>query len=353
MSATSIVVLVLWIEGTAIGLALTSILGYALFTRYAVRRRDARLSRARGIIAAHLEDLDIPPAQLAELRRLPRRELIRLYFDVAPSVGEAERRWLQRLAGTLGLLVTARDRTQSSRWWMRLSGSRLLSLVGADPEVMYRLLDDPDSIVRAQAASFVALYPNPAGIEGLVAMLGDADAICRFASMDALMRLGARATPIVVARLAEPVGATTISLLEVACATASHEHMPAALAHIADPRPDARFLVARLLRGIGGPAAADQLTALLRDGSESVREAAAEALGFLNHWPAAPAVAALLNDSVSSVRLSAAGALDRLGPPGELLLRRAKSRGTETASAAARRILDDASRAPTTLASKS
>jgi HEAT repeat protein len=117
------------------------------------------------------------------------------------------------------------------------------------------------------------------------------------------------------------------------------------MSHSGDPRPGVRLLAARLLRGIGGPAAAERLIRLAGDDDSAVRVAASEALGYLNHWLAAPTIAKLLDDPESRVRLAAALALDRLGPAGELLLRRARAKGSERASAAASRILDDPSRA--------
>jgi hypothetical protein len=344
VSATDIVLLVLRVEGIAIAVAVLSVIGYAVFSRYATRRRNARLTLARGIIAAHLERPELPASDLAVLAKLRRSEMIRLYFEITPSMGDAERTWLRELAGELGLLALARERIRAREWWRRLSGARLLTLVGAEPGLMHRSLRDRDPRVRAQAAAYAAAYPTPDGIGGLVEMLGDGAAICRFAAKDALMRLGRRATSMVVARLAERDDPRAIALLEIAGATASHDHLPAAMAHRDDPRPAARLLVARLLRGIGGPVAAEALVTMLADADESVREAAAEALGYLNHWPASAAIARLLDDPASSVRLASAGSLGQLGPPGELLLRRARLRGSPHAAIAAGRILEDVAR---------
>ena len=96
---------------------------------------------------------------------------------------------------------------------------------------------------------------------------------------------------------------------------------------------------------MGGEFATTQLTEMLHDVDDAVREAVLEALGFLNLWSSAPVVAARLEDTSSRVRLAAALALDRFGAPGELFLRRAVSRGSEVAIVAAQRILDDPSRA--------
>ncbi len=344
MNATAIVLAVIRVEAAVLVIVVATIVGYALVTRYSSRRRQVRLGRARAIVAAHLEQRELPADDLALLARLPRRDLIRLYFDISPSVGETERAWLRSLAEKLGLIVVARARTAATQWWKRLSGARLLTLIDAEPAIMQRLLADRAAQVRAQAAVFVATHPSADGIAGLIDMLADPAAICRFAAKDSLMRLGTHATATIVTHLAEPRGSRTIALLEVAAAAASHDYLPAATAQRMNPVPLARLLVARLLRGIGGPAASGHLVTLLNDVDASVREGAAEALGYLTHWPAAAAIARLLDDPDSSVRLAAAGALAQVGPPGVLFLRRAERHGSEYAAIAAARILDDTAR---------
>ena len=344
MNAVELVVRVLWVELAALASALACIFGYAVLSRRADERRRARMSPARALIARHLEDHALSEREMTELRALSASEGIRLFFDVAPSVGRVEREWLRQVAVDLGLVQVALGRIASQRWWRRLSGARFLSLIGAEPVVMERLSADPDPAVRAASATFLAHYPTPSGVDALVDMLGDPSAVSRFAARDALMRLGATATPVIVSRLAQVDERRAISLLEVACAAPSHEYITAAEARFDDERPTVRRLVARLLRGMGGAFASKRLVVMLRDDADSVREAAVEALGFLNHWPASPSVAALLDDPSSRVRLAAALALGRFGPPGELFLRRAITRGSDVAVTAARRILEDPSR---------
>lgn len=346
MTATELVLLILEIEGTALVAALATIFGYATWSRRHDRLRARRLATGRGVIASHLESKGIPPDKMALLHAMPRGDQVRLFFEIAPSIGEGERAWLNGVAGQLGLLDAAESWTRAAQWWRRLSGARLLTLLDADPAVMHPLFTDGNPQVRAQIAQYVAQHPTPDGIDALIRMLADANALCRFAAKDALMRLGGAASPTLIARLRSPADPQTVPMLEVACATATHAYMPAAVAHVDDARPEVRVLVARVLRGIGGPAAADYLVRLAKDPAPPVRVVAVEALGYLNHWVASPAIAGLLDDPVSRVRLAAALALDQLGPAGELLLRRARNKGSEVAAAAASRILDDPSRQP-------
>jgi HEAT repeat protein len=344
MTSTEVVRVILYVEAVALALALVILFGYAVWSRAAHARSQRRRSAARAIIATHLETKRLPASRMADLSTIPTSDLHRLFFEVAPSVGEVERAWLRQIAAQLGVLPVALTDLESGAWHTRLLAARLLTLLDAEPAIMHPLLRDQDENVRAQAATYVAQHPTDEGILALIRMLGNESQLCRFAAKDALMRLGSAAMPVIVSRLRNPADPETTALLEVACATASHDYMPAAVVHHGHESPEVRLLVARLLRGIGGPAAGDQLMRLATDPSPKVREVALEALGYLNHWVASGPVAKLLDDPVSRVRLSAALALDRLGPTGELLLRRARSKGSEQAAAAASRILDDPSR---------
>jgi HEAT repeat protein len=344
VSATEFVVLILWIEGGVVLVVLVCILGYGVYSRRRNRAREARLGPARALLARHLEDRTLSPADVAALRSLSAPDVIRLFFVVAPSVGLVEREWLREVAVTLGLVDNARARTEAEEWWNRLSGARFLSLVGAEPILMERLARDANDAVRAASAMFLAQYPTPTAVETLILMLDDESAVARFAAKDALMRLGAKATSAITKGLANADDRHVLVLLQIACAAPSHEYIYSAVRRRADANVVVRRLVARLFRGMGGEFATTQLMEMLRDADDAVREAAVEALGFLNHWSSAPSVAARLEDASSRVRLAAALALDRFGAPGELFLRRAVSRGSEVAIVAAQRILDDPSR---------
>ena len=345
MNATTLVVDILWIEGVLLFVILAVILGYAFASRRKARLREARMAPARATLARHLEDRVLNDAEMANLRRLSTPDVIRLFFAVAPSVGMAEREWLRQVAVSLGLIAKARARVATGEWWNRLSGARFLALVGSEPDVMERLSRDEHPDVRAASATFLAQYPTPTAIETLIGLLDDGSAIPRFAAKDALMRLGAIASPTIAARIADVNDPHARVLLEIACAAPSHEYLAAATVRLRDDSAEIRSLVARLFRGMGGAFASGQLTGMLGDVDELVRESAVEALGFLNHWPSAATVAGRLNDPSSRVRLAAALALDRFGAPGELFLRRALTRGSDVAVIAARRILDDPARA--------
>ena len=348
MTATEVVRLVLLIEGIALAAVLLTIFGYGAWSRSAAASRAARLSAARAIIAAHFESRHIPDHEMAVLRGLPFEDQRRLLFEVATSLGQSERAWLREIARDLGVLDATIARTRSDEWWTRLWAVRLLTLLDADPAIMHPLLRDENPMVRATAATYVAQHPTGEGLQVLIAMLADPAMRCRIFAKDALMRLGSAATPTLLERLANPQDAQTLAMLEVACAIATPEYFETAVAHSADPRPTVRLLAARLLRGISGPDAAEHLARLLADADPKVRAAAAEGIAYLNHWTAATSVARLLDDSDARVRIAGAASLAQLGPAGELLLRRIRSKGSERAATAAARMLSDPSRAEAT-----
>jgi hypothetical protein len=346
MTASRLVVLVLEVEAALLVITVAAILARALWSRRDERVREEHLLPARRLITRNLDGEQSLGDDIAILRELSRAEQVRLYFDVAGNVGVGERAWLRSLARVIGLQDYAVRLTESHDWWKRLSGARLLTLLDAEPEMILPLLRDERSAVRVQVTQYIAQHPTPEGIDALMRLLSSNDPAARFAAKDALMRLGAEAAPTIISRLRNPQDPQMLPMMEIAAVTATHAYMDAAAANLDNPDPRVRRLVAKLLRNVGGPVAADYHVRILRDPAERLREVVVEAIGFLNHWTASPAVAKLLDDPASRVRLAAARALDCLGPTGELLLRRAKLKGSENASAAARRILDDPSRSP-------
>jgi HEAT repeat protein len=344
MTATEVVRLVLIIEVIALAGILLAIFGFGAWSQAAEASRGRRLSAARAIIAGRFDSRQIPPGDMAFLRGLPFGDQRRLLFEIATSVGQSEREWLRAIARELGVLDSTIAKTRADQWWTRLWAARFLTLLDADPRVMHPLFHDENPMVRASAATYVAQHPTDEGIDALIAMLADPAMRCRLFAKDALMRLGSAATPTLLTRLANPDDTQTVSMLEVAAAIATPEYLSTAVLHTADPRPAVRLLAARLLRGVSGPEAADHLTRLLADTDATVRIAAAEGIAFLNHWTASPAVLRLLDDDDSRVRIAGAASLAQLGPAGELLLRRSRSKGSERAALAASRVLDDPSR---------
>ena len=158
------------------------------------------------------------------------------------------------------------------------------------------------------------------------------------------MRLGTIAQNPIAASLAEGNPKSTAALLDVAAAVSSGVFLPAALAHSTNESADIRMRAARVLAAIGAGAALDRLVEMLSDTAAAVRAVAATAIGTLGHWPAAAALARLVGDAEWDVRMAASVALQRLGAPGELLLRRARDRNDGPGAEVARQILDVAER---------
>jgi hypothetical protein len=312
---------------------------HALGLRAAQAANLRLLERGRSVIYAGLQRYAFSPEDRAELIALPRDILIRLLTELAPSLVPAERDWMGRLADESGLTTEAERRCRSWRWARRLNGARLLTLFGRGDATMLRLTRDENSLVRSQAAEFVGLRPSPEGIDAVVSLLDDPDPLCRFVARDTLTRLGRVAHPTLLEHLSAPAPDALDALLAVAAAVPTHEFAPVAMRHLHDERPIIRVRSAEVLRSVGGADAAAALVAALRDPDAGVRAAALDGLATLGYWPAAPTIASLMNDPAWAVRLAAGIALQRLGAPGELLLRHTAA-GATPGAAVARRVLD-------------
>lgn len=307
------------------------------------RRRAAIRTTVHRMVARRLTNEPMAAEDVAILRATPRSDVVRALTDFAATIGGGDRAALVDVATLVGLPERAASEIHSALWRRRLRAARLLTLLGGDAQQIQALMGDDHPLVRAQGASAAAAWPFPDAARLLVTMLADVYEECRFAARDALTRLGQQAidalwTAVSVDSLRDRDDAT--ALLELAAAMPAPHMVDAALRYTEHPRDETRVAAAKLLTALGGESCAARLTALLDDPSPLVRATAARGLGSLAVWRSAPALGARLDDDVHSVRVAAAAALQRLGPPGTLVLRRASSRGSERASAVARHSLE-------------
>jgi HEAT repeat protein len=341
-SATDIVVVTLLVESGVLVLALAAILVHIGWRAFDDPRRQDRVQVARRAMAGALAGGTQPAADtLRALRPLRRGERLELLAGYAAVAGGDGPQALASLAEQSGITHQAIARARSRRWTARLAGARALTTIGAGAEVMPALLDDPHPAVRAQAAEWAGTQGDDAVIARLVAHLSDRAPAARFSIQDAVVRLGARATP-AVARQLDVVdeGPLAISLLEVAEAVGDPVACRAAsrFVHAADPR--ARELACLAAARLGDSDTMDDLQEALADPDEGVRAAAARSLGAAGHWPAAGKLRRALRDPGWEVRRAAALALHALGAPGELMLRQALNDEDRFARDMARLVLE-------------
>lgn len=311
------------------------------------RARHKRVLAARDAITSGLLEGELTPAQWALVRALGRRQRVEVFTAIAPNLRGRERAWLSGLAERLGLVAHGERLCRSRLWWRRLAGARLLTLAGAAGDTVLGLAHDPHPLVRGQVAEWCGRTPTPAAIRTLVEMLGDPDRASRFAVQDALVRVGEPAVePLrdrlseLDARLGDPLEARSGLAVARGLGDGRLSDPALALSHHGDPM--VRRGAYRALGMTGGAEAAARLEAALEDRFAPARAAAAEALGVMGHWPAARRLAGSLGDPSWDVRSAAGQALIRLGPPGELLLRRASRSDDRFVADMAHHVLDTA-----------
>jgi HEAT repeat protein len=298
------------------------------------RRRAlaAGIAQARAGLVRAAESGSLPVEGRDALLRLPSRAQLELFAAIVPNLAGEPRRVLTHAARDVGLLDSAERLCRSPRWQRRLRGVRLLTLFGAgEIDAKLALMADHRELVRAQAAVWAADETSPVVAGRLVAMLSDASQLVRFTAMDVLVRIGRPA----IASLAEAIGgasgATVHAALDVGAHIGDAALLDVALTRADDHDPLVRAGVARLVGGLGGPAATRALERLLADRDERVRAMAASGIGRLGYWPAGPALVGRLADASWEVRRRSALALRALDAPGRLLLTRA-SRDTRPAA---------------------
>ncbi|MHB1988312.1 MAG: HEAT repeat domain-containing protein [Acidimicrobiales bacterium] len=248
--------------------------------------------------------------------------------------------WIEQAAREMGLFDQAARWCRSYRWWHRLRGVRLFSLLGAGDALVPARLGDTHPMVRAAAARWVVRYPSPALVEGLIATLADPDTRCRLAAEDVLIRLGATAAGPLAAYLSRTGAPQRELALKVAVGLADARFLEPGLSAAEDLDPAVRTGAATLLAAVGGSRPEQALIRLLGDPSEQVRVAAAHGLGMLGSWTVAPDLARQLRDPAWDVRREAALSLRRLGATGRLYLRRALADPDPYAADMAHQVLD-------------
>lgn len=314
---------------------------HGLWKSWRARLAGPAVERARARLLQDLADGRIGPDTEAAVRSLSLNRQMLLLAGVGRQISGRQRSLLAELARTTGLYQRAEADCASTRWFRRLRGADVLTLLGGGEGAMTPLLRDPSVYLRAQAAEWAVEHPTPTVLKGLLDLLDDPDSGARFAAADAVLRVG----PPVVAAIAERLARTassgsarsgTTRLLDVAAGVRDTSFIAPAVRLSGADDPELRARAVGLLGRVGGEDAVTRAEEMLDDPVAGVRAAAVRALGNLGYWPAAPEVGGLLGDGSWEVRREAGLALRAMGSPGQLVLRRATREGDRFAADMAR-----------------
>ncbi len=258
---------------------------------------------------------------ISALTRLPRSERLEVLLPLALSLRGEQRHRLALIAEQLGLLARARKMVTSRSWSQRLTGARTLSLLGRGDGPMEALLDDPEPLVVAEAATWVAHHPTPERVHKLVALLRQPQRIGPFALQDALQRLGAAPEAGLLRACHDLPSEQLLEVLHVACVNGYPSFRGPALQWLRSEHPAIRARACDLLGELGGEGIPEALMEVLEDPEPSARARAAVALGKLCFVPAGARLAhQATHDAAWECRWAAGLGLRRLGPPGMLYL---------------------------------
>jgi HEAT repeats len=338
--STREVLIVLIAEAGALVVAFVLLAGHGVWMAQREQRLAPRREAARAAIVAALVERPDDSLPLAALDGLPRAERLRVLGHADAWVTGRQRAALHDLAERAGLLSRADRYCRSWDWRRRLQGVRIYTMLGGGDHVVSRMFDDRRPEVRAEAALWAAEHPEHTIVERLVSLLGDQATLCRFMVKDSLLRLGATAVDPLCDFLVSAKGPAAAVGLEVAASLRDPRLLDAGLRLVESRDDGLRRRAIELLGALGGERAVEMLVSGLHDQCDEVRAVAARALGSGQHWRTAGDLAAALHDPSWAVRHEAGIALRRLGPSGELLLRRMLADDDESARDMARLMLD-------------
>jgi hypothetical protein len=321
MSAVTLIVIMLIVIGSAILAVLATVAVSSLVQAHRLRREPSVEPARLALVAALSGDESRAMALFTGIDRFSRRSIIATMLELAPSVRGTSRLVLVSLGEQVGVLEQARRGVHGRRWSLRLYSARVLTAFGVESESMFALFSDKAPEVRTQAAAWCAATPSSQGIDCLITQLGDKDGQCRFASQDALIRIGLPVFGALMAALDTASEQVVVRILIVAAAIGDERSFGRAEALASDPSPKVRALAAAVLASTGSPEAGSMLVALLDDASDDVVLAAAAGLARLSYWPAAASVERVLSHTSWELRRQAVVTLRALGAPGLILLR--------------------------------
>jgi hypothetical protein len=304
-----------------------------------VRLHRSVIATARHELRAAFVTGETGHSSVVSFRRLPIERKIDLVIELGASFVGKERDRLNSLAAREGLSEWAEKRASSKRWWRRLQGARLFSIIDADSHTMHLLLWDNHELVRAQAAEWVPSHPTPERISRLIELLTDPNRLCRFVAHDSLINLRESAVPALIESLSIEQGPRVVDALKVAKHMSDARLLSPAIKLSSDPYYPVRIAAVELLGALGGEQAVARLVSLVEDPESLVRAAAAETLGRLGHWNSAPKLVSLLGDEAWETRKASGLALVSLGNPGVVALRHSAKSNNKKASEMARRLL--------------
>ncbi len=329
--------------GTAVAIQLAVAAALlSCYVGFAARRlvdREPARDRALRAVLAELQAGTAPRAP-EELERLDRRSRLRVILRAAATVSGSSKARLRRIAAAVGLTADAERASRSRFWWRRLEAAHLCSALGLPTPAIRMLLHDPVTAVRAQAVEWALVDPEPATIRTLLGLLDDPEALCRFAVLDTLIRMGRPVVPELARHLRSRSGIGAVPALTVAAAMADAALLPELERLSEDEDPRCRTACLNAFGAVGGVGAAAAVEHGLGDRDGAVREAAAQNAALLGQWTAAPAIARLLRDPTWEVRRAAGYALRSFGAIGQVYLRRALDDPDHFAADMAHQLLD-------------
>ncbi len=307
------------------------------------RRRGEQFATVRFDLARILlQPTEETTEEFQRVRKARRRVVLGAMQQLAFDLNGPSHDRLLRLADALGIDHHIRSLGRRTRWRQRCRAAQLAHLLGQDDPTRAKLLADRHPTVQAYALEGLSRSDIHDVYSLVLEMLDHRSRAVQIAAQHALLRSESRSLHLLVEYLSGPHRAGTSLAIEVAASIGDPRLVVALESHLQAEKTDTRIMVARGLALGSAKEAADMLANMLADESAGVRAEAASSLGRLRAVNKASAIAQLLGDPSWDVRRNAALALDKIGPAGALLLRRALSTEDPFARDMARQVLEAA-----------
>lgn len=222
-------------------------------------------------------------------------------------------------------LARARKMTTSRSWIKRNWGIRFLRLAPhiQDEPIILKLLDDPSSLVRIQAAFCAVKLATQPLIRHLLYRMSKESVLGRYPYRDALVRSDKAIFSLVEEIMLQEKDENLKSIcLDILSTHVNENLIPVIEDYLFSKNLNNKVAAIKILANFPRKESIHYLTQFLQNKDWQVRAEAARGLGQLMATTSLPDLAKALNDSIWDVRLEAALALKKMGEEGFIILSR-------------------------------
>lgn len=317
--------IVLVIEIILIVICLTLLIIYYFISIYRKRRYQEVQEKLRELFLNYLTNPTEEQYEKIQHLKEDQRDLLTVLESYDLRFSDEPWRNIKKAILTEDVLKKSRQMTESKSWVKRDIGIRFLKLAieKEDEPIILRLLDDPHSLVRIQAALCAVKLGTRPLIEQLLHRMTKESVLGRYPYRDALIK-SKKEVFVLLENIMKTEKNEEIRFicLDVLSTRVAESLLPVVEEYLQSGHLENKIAAMRILANFPREKSIQHLMQFLSNKDWQVRLEAARGLGILVAVKSIPLLAIALNDPIWEVRLQAALSLKKMGEEGLIILSR-------------------------------